>query len=204
MNTPTDLDVRDSLERSMHRNADLWRRLADYKKPKELQMSEKSIEQVAYENIRAKALYHDLWQHVRHVKLKDTDRIYFRGDPEISQYIGGLLTVGSFQSSPVSRKHKKVLDIFGLSPILHMSSYRERSRPSLQVTFTEPVLTAFPGVGEKAYFVYGDMDIDLANWMTDLWGALVHFFEIRIPGPTSHVKLRKKLLKDDRVKRFLV
>lgn len=156
--------------------------------------TEDELEQLALDNIIAKARHYGLWHHVLDVRLKLVDRIFFRADAKLASAISKLVEDGFFQPSLASSSHRKIYDIFPAVPrSAPIRSFREAKRPSLQILYARDY------DGQLA----GEMDIDLSSPKMDLVGFFIHLAEVLTPGKTDHRRIRAALLKDPDTRRYL-
>lgn len=114
----------------------------------------------------------------------EPDRIFFTANPGMSQQLHHLSARGRLLKDRISKRHNDIYSVFLLPRHLELRSYREVSRPSLQVVFTI-----------YDCILYGEADIDLANPLMDLWGMIVHLVELIIPGKTDHEKVARLMRK---------
>lgn len=139
------------------------------------------ISRVVLTNIKRKMVMAHLdWRLIK-PRLVTADRVFFETDFELVVD----LTNGNFERGLSSGgPHKMVYSLFEDVPGVWgtLTSFREKARPSLQVTLANK--------GER---IFGDADIDLSNPFYDVWGAIVHAIEVFIPGKTDHVKLEPKI-----------
>jgi len=149
-------------------------------------------------NIEAKHRALGIWDFVKEVRFVTADRLYFVA----FQALSNRLAVDGMHFSEdlaSSAAHNGIYQVFKhdirvaahARKHLKLKSYREKSRPSLQITILKTVMAC-----------YGDMDIDLSSPSLDVYGFLVHLVEVLTPGVTSHQKLRKKLKRDPKLKEF--
>lgn len=152
----------------------------------------------ALANIRAKAMAADIWPYIKEVRFIADDRLYFVAHPALC-YRLNVDDEHFSEDISASAVHNGIYQVFkqdlkyAANDMKHLKlrSYREKSRPSLQVTILKTPMAC-----------YGDMDIDLSSPSLDVYGFFVHLVEVLTPGVTSHEKLRKKLARDPKLKEF--
>lgn len=157
-------------------------------------LTEDELEQLALDNIIAKARCYDLWRYLLSIRLKLVDRIFFRADAHLATAIDELVDDGRFQSSIVSSSHRKIRDVFlAVPPGASLKSFREAKRPSLQIIYA-------PDFDAQ---LACEMDIDLSSPKMDVVGFFIHLAEVLTPGKTDHRRIRAALLKDPDTRIYL-
>jgi hypothetical protein len=138
---------------------------------------------------------------LQNIFLADVSRIYAKVDPNLFSQLQELdqdpLQPFSLDHGPLDPVHQKLLDRIPQEDQdvtegyrKGMKSFRQDSQPSLQcVVFPPP--DDKPGRG-----CYADIDIDLGNPKRDVAGFFIHLGELIDEGKTDHIKLNKRLKKD--------
>lgn len=145
-----------------------------------------------------------LLRFVKDIFFADVDRLYAEVDPELLNQLVALDRSAarsfSLDHGPLDATHQKLLrrvpprDQDATEEYRkNMKSFRQDAEPSLQIVVFSPPADQ-PGRG-----CYADIDIDLGNPKRDVAGFFVHLGELIAEGQTDHLKMHRKLEKDERL-----
>jgi hypothetical protein len=136
------------------------------------------------------------------VFLADIDRLYAKVEKSFIEKLDVMVSAGAFTKPARPRHpiHRKLLErVVGHEVAdsaveeVNLLSVRQHKRPSLQVVYFK---------GDRGQH-YAELDLDLGNPLSDLFGLVIHLGEVLNRGRTDHLNLHEDLSDDPDVSPFL-